>query len=292
LVKGFIIEKDFEFIGLKKILIKDREVMAVVLKNPQKFEYGLKVTNHNDKLFLKKKTANVSYPIDMKTPGAYTVRIVNFKTKNVIFKDNFIIKDKIVNNTLKDVLFSGEEKLTATLKWKKTGTYPKENEYKIKIYSSGDLNNPIIEEITTKPEYRYESEVEQKIFWSVESLSPDITNKSNLYETYLKRPAFISLPTPKIILLYNVEGRCYVYNIPASLNTVTYNVNIFSSTIKENRNWKRLFQKNSKSNSSCFKSKGDGKYYYSYSVIDKWGRTSPESELGDLYFPISPLDDF
>ena len=56
--------------------------------------------------------------------------------------------------------------------------------------------------------------------------------------------------------------------------------------------WKVLYRKTHPENIGCIGSTGEGKYFYKYRIIDKWGRQSDFSPIGEIYFPISPLDDF
>jgi len=53
-----------------------------------------------------------------------------------------------------------------------------------------------------------------------------------------------------------------------------------------------MYRKKLSTNSDCIKSKGEGKYFYKYRLIDIWGRKSKFSKMGEIFFPISPLSDF
>ncbi len=53
---------------------------------------------------------------------------------------------------------------------------------------------------------------------------------------------------------------------------------------------KRLFSKKIRSNIAYWISNRSGLYYYRYRIIDVWNRKSPFSKVGQLLFPISPLD--
>ena len=51
-----------------------------------------------------------------------------------------------------------------------------------------------------------------------------------------------------------------------------------------------IFSRTIKSNVAYWISKRSGTFYYRYKIVDIWGRTSPFSNIGNLLFPISPLD--
>jgi hypothetical protein len=71
-----------------------------------------------------------------------------------------------------------------------------------------------------------------------------------------------------------------------------YDVYIYSSRTKVKGKWKTMYHKRLKQNKDCIESKGEGKYFYKYRIEDKWNRKSKFSGMGEIYFPISPLDDF
>ena len=85
---------------------------------------------------------------------------------------------------------------------------------------------------------------------------------------------------------------CHEYELQKNKFARKYEVFIYSSRqIVKGKN-KLMYKKTLSINKDCIPSTGEGKYLYKYRIIDKWGRVSDFSPRGEIFFPISPLDDF
>ena len=286
------VNKDLNILGFEEVKSKAATTRSIMLKNPRKVKYLIKVTNHDGKTFVNKQTTVESYDIKNLKPGLYTTEIINLKTNKPYFKSEFSVTDRIQNHKTKKLIRSDKKKLETTLKWKRSGTYPKQVEYKIKIYDSKDATEPFLEKTTTKNSFTYSREKAGSFFWSIDSNAKEMLEPSDRYEIQMLRPEFGKITTPQIVLQY-LEGKdCYEFAIPSSKYASMYDVYIYSSRTKIKGRWKTMYHKRLKQNKDCIESKGEGKYFYKYRIEDKWNRKSKFSGMGEIYFPISPLDDF
>jgi hypothetical protein len=286
------VNKDLNILGFEDVKSSAETTRSIKLKNPRKVKYKIKVTNQDGKIFVNKKTTVESYDIKNLKPGLYGTEIINLKTNKPYYKSEFTVTDKIEKYKTEKLIRSDKKKLVATLKWKRSGTYPKNVEYTVKIYDSKDATEPILEETTTKNSFSYSRDKAGSFFWSVDSNAKEMLAPSDRYEIQMLRPEFGKITTPQIVLQYMEEKDCYEFSIPSSKYVSMYDVYIYSSRTKVKGKWKTMYHKRLKQNKDCIESKGEGKYFYKYRIEDKWNRKSKFSGMGEIYFPISPLDDF
>lgn len=286
------VSKDLDILGFEDVVNNLDNNRVIKLKNPRKVMYQIKVVDQNNKIFLSRKTNKEEYHLKKLRPGIYTTEILNLKTKKPYFKSEFKVMDKIKKSNTKKIVYSDKKDFSAFLKWKRTGKYPNKVKYKVKIYDSLDAKDPIFEEETSKNSFTYKRDKPGKFFWSVDSDSQELIIPSDKFPMEVQRPLFGKMSTPKIILEYLESKDCYQFTIPKSKYVKKYDVYIYSSRTKIKGKWKTMYHKRLSQNKDCIPSKGEGRYFYKYRVEDKWNRKSKFSAMGEIYFPISPLDDF
>ncbi len=224
-------------------------------------------------------------------PGLYKVEIINIKSKKPYYKDEFTVSDRITNNRTKKKFISEKNSFSINLKWKRTGNYPKKPEYTVKVFNSKQ-EDTVFSKTTNKSFVNFSLKEAGKYTWRVESNVGSSLENSEIFSFTVNRPSFGKIQTPKIILQYIDDKDCYRFKLPNAKYVSRYDVYIYSSRKKVKGKWKTMYHKRLKVNNDCIQSKGEGKYYYKYRLEDKWGRKSSFSSLGEIYFPISPLDDF
>jgi hypothetical protein len=287
-----VINKDLNILGFDDVESETATSRSIKMKNPRKVKYRIKVTNHNGKNYLNKKTNVESYTIKNLKPGLYSTEVINLKTNKPYFKSEFLVTDKIKKHKTKNEIETDKKKFQAVLKWKRSGDYPKKIEYTVNIFDSKDATTPIVKEKTSKNSYTHVMNKAGRFYWSVSSNEESLVKESDKFEMNLKRPKIGKITTPKIVLEYMEEKDCYQFEIPKSKYVSRYDVFIYSSRTKVKGNWKTMYHKRLKVNRDCIPSKGEGKYFYKYRIEDIWNRKSSFSGMGEIYFPISPLDDF
>lgn len=293
-VLSFQISKLIEVVDIKEVQVKQKVYRNLLLKNPRKMNYRIKVSDKNGKTVINKVSKVEKFLMKVEKPGAYDIKITNSKFKEPFVDTNFVIKDRITNAGRKKVFYSTSKELKANLQWKRGGNIPKDMEYVIKIFKSKDKTKPFIEKKTKKTNYVYKAKKEEKFFWKIESTIPELIDSSALFETRVARPKFPKLKSPKVLLKYNKAKKCYNFSVPKVKYVSKYDIYIFSSRSKVNQNRKAMYHRMLKTNGDCLPAKDllvfEGKYYYKYRIFDRWKRKSPYSPVGTMFFPISPLD--
>ena len=145
---------------------------------------------------------------------------------------------------------------------------------------------------TNTSNYKFEVEKPGKLFWQIETSVPDLVDLSPVYNFSLEYPKVTVSRAPKIILSYQMKRDCYSFSLPKNKFAQTYEVYIYSTRTKIKGKPKLMYHKILEKNNDCIKSKGEGKYNYKYRIKDRWGRDTSFSKMGDIFFPISPLDSF
>lgn len=104
-----------------------------------------------------------------------------------------------------------------------------------------------------------------------------------------KAPVRPILPKKLILNYVKVRGMdAYKIELPLQKNAAQYYLEVYRDPKLE----QRVYQKLQNSHEFIWRTTRSGHYYYRYQFIDKWGRKSPISLRGDLFFPISPLINF
>lgn len=280
--------------NIEKVQVGRNVYRNLIMKNPRQITYRVQVKDKEGKTLINKRGRKNQFLMRIDRPGAYDLKVLNEKDKRELVDSNFVIKDRITNVGKNKVIYSTSKELKANLKWKRGGNIPKDMEYVIKIYKSGNKKDPYIEKKTKKTNYVYKTDKEEKFFWKIESTIPELIDSSALFETKLSRPKFPKLFTPRIILKYIDSKECYFFKLPKYKYIRQYDVYIFNSRSKVNQNRKAMYHEVISKNSDCLSKKDllvfEGKYYYKYKVIDRWQRKSSHSPVGEMFFPISPLE--
>lgn len=289
---NFTVSKDLDIIGLQEVEKNGKIYKVLKLRNPRKIKYGYKLVNQDGKVFKKQRLRSEEILINAAKPGLYTVLLIDIKRKVQYYKTEFTLIDSITNNQTKEVVYSEGSKFKINLKWKRQGTHPEKPEYTLRVYEADNSTEPIIEEKLTESNYEFVSDDPGTFQWQVSSNAPEQLNSSAIYPFSISRPVIGVLGTPKIILKYMEDGDCNQFIIPKNKYSKLYDVFMYSSKRKIKGSWKQVYHKRLKTNKDCIKSKGEGKYYYKYRIEDKWNRKTQFSEMGTIFFPISPLDNF
>ena len=278
------------FVGQDDVYSNDK---AINVKNPKKVKYGIKLINSKGKVAFNKITNAETVKIPDLKPGEYKLNLTNLKNNNSFFERDFKVGDHIKVKSTKDVIVSDKKNIEANVRWTRVGGYPYDLEYKVNFYDSEDAEEPFLSETTRSRSFKYKTGQEKEVFWEITSNHPDIVKKTPRQKLQLKRPEIETLKAKKIILLYLDDKDCYQFKVPEIKYATDYEVHIYSSRIKvKGGDWKIMYRKTLPENMGCIGSTGEGKYFYKYRVIDKWKRKSKFSPMGEIYFPISPLDDF
>lgn len=293
-VLSFQISKLIEIDDIKEVQVKRRVFRNLHLRNPRKINYQILVKDKNGKTLIRRKSKSEKFLMKIDKPGPYDLKITNIATKEDLVDTNFVIKDRITDVGNKKVFYSTSKELQANLKWKRGGNIPENMDYVIKIFKEGDRKKPFLEKKTNKTNFVYKTKKEEKFFWKIESTIPELIDSSAMFETRLARPKFPKLKSPKILLKYNKAKKCYAFKVPTYKYITKYDIYIFSSRSKVNQNRKAMYHRILSTNKDCLPAKDllvfEGKYFYKYRVFDRWKRKSPYSQVGTMFFPISPLD--
>lgn len=293
-ILSFQLSKLLEIVDIKEIQVKNNVFRNLILKNPRKINYRIKVLDKEGKVLVDRKSDTETFLMKVSKPGAYDLKITQDETKINLIDTNFVIKDRITNAGKNKIFYSTGKNLEAKLQWKRGGNVPKDMEYVIKIFKSNNKKEPFIEKKTLKTNYVYETKKEEKFFWKIESTIPELIDSSALFETEVARPKFPKLESPKVLFKYDKNKKCYLFSVPKVKYVNSYDIYIFSSRSKVDQNRKAMYHRLLNTNTDCLPAKDllvfEGKYYYKYRIIDRWKRTSPYSQIGLMFFPISPLD--
>lgn len=270
----------------------ENNVQKITFKNPRNKTFRLKVMNQDGKLAVNKLTKGKGLSFKRLRPGIYDLKITSPDETKKLFEKQFKILDKVKNNRTRKVVVTEEDEAEIRLKWTRRGTYPDDLDYKVRIFKDGPKKELVKETTTDDLSYEFETEDFGKYIWEIVPEENEIVQKSEQFNFELKRPSINNLTVPKIILKYIEDKDCYQFTLPKNKYAKTYDTHIYSSRVKRNGFWRLMYRKKLEINKDCIKSKGEGKYYYKFRILDKWGRVSDFSKLGEIYFPISPLDDF
>ena len=132
------------------------------MKNPRQITYRVQVKDKEGKTLINKRGRKNQFLMRIDRPGAYDLKVLNEKDKRELVDSNFVIKDRITNVGKNKVIYSTSKELKANLKWKRGGNIPKDMEYVIKIYKSGNKKDPFIEKKTKKTNYVYKTKKEER----------------------------------------------------------------------------------------------------------------------------------
>ncbi|MBT4790891.1 MAG: hypothetical protein HON90_04920, partial [Halobacteriovoraceae bacterium] len=286
------ISKDLDIIGVQELDGAGVGIHQLQLKNPRKVSFRVQVRNNLNKLIINKVTTKELIDLKIGKPGLYSVKLLNIKTKNEYYSTELTVNDKLINNGTPKQFISVGKDFPVLLKWNTAGSYASSTLFKVKIFNINELDEPIFETETSSNQLKYTFKNETEFKWSVEAVAVESIKASVIHSSKATRPEIPTVKATKIILSYVEDKDCYLYNIPAYKHTQKYDVFVYSSRTKVKGSWKIMYRKKLSTNSDCIKSKGEGKYFYKYRLIDIWGRKSKFSKMGEIFFPISPLSDF
>ena len=290
--RGISLNKSIEDISIIKDPRSKGHNYIVKLKNARKVKYNIRITGTNDEKLLNRLSTREAYKLKLKKPGDYSVSLIDPITKATYFNGTIIIKGQIRNNRTPKRVVKLESDFSTKLRWKRSGKTKEEPTYHLRVFKLNSNNEEVYSLKTKEMEATFEAPRLGKYYWTVEADMPDYIEKSNTYLLNMTRPNVFADSNQKIILKYVMDKGCYQFKIKENQYAELYDVYIYSSKRKVKNKWKVLYHKKLATNSDCMFTRGEGKYYYNYRIKDKWNRLSNFSELGTIFFPISPLDDF
>ncbi len=280
----------FNIMGLKEASSLTDRNRVFELKNPNRLSYNIELLNENGQKIIQEKSKKEAFQFKNLTPQKYTLNLYSADKKEKLYTQDFLIQGEILNRGTSKKVYSAAKKLSTEIKWLSTRKIDKQK-YTLKLFEKGKTD-PFFEKQLNENRYFYATSTEKEIEWQVVPESSELVAASKKYSLSLKRPRFKEVVAPKIILKYLEESNCHQFTIPKFRYGKFYDVYIYSSRTKVNGKWKLMYRKRLNQNKDCIDSKGEGKYFYRYRVENIWGKTSKFSPVGEIYFPISPLDEF
>ncbi len=265
---------------------------SISLKNPRNKKFGFILKDENERKVLKKTYSRelINLPKSLK-PGKYELFIVNLANGKPYYRENFEVGDKVILNKTRKVISSERKNFSLKLSWKRGGDYPKGLDYTLSVFKD-DNPTPIVTKKLEGNSYLFKTSSVGSYTWQVQSGNERLVKSSQIESFKFVRPSVGKLQAPKIILKFLDSKDCHEYELQKNKFARKYEVFIYSSRqIVKGKN-KLMYKKTLSINKDCIPSTGEGKYLYKYRIIDKWGRVSDFSPRGEIFFPISPLDDF
>lgn len=264
----------------------------IELKNPRNITYRFKILNDQDRVVRNLKSKKEVLPITKIKPGLYKVKLESLDGTREYYTQEFTVKDTLISRMKNTKIVSPREKVTVPLTWGRAGNFPLKPEYIVKVFDKKDAEGPIFETRTKRNTVNFITDKIGQYYWTIDSSEKDYINPSKLNSFAVGRPNIQKLKTPKIILRFQEDEKCYQYTLPKVKYANKYEIMIFSKKRKVKGKPKLMYKKVLRSNIGCIASKGEGGFFYRYRVEDRWKRVTDYGPMGTLFFPISPLDDF
>lgn len=167
----------------------------------------------------------------------------------------------------------------------------------IEVFHADDLSKPIVSQHIALDAKITELKFDHgagRYLWKIKPLS----NEGFLIETPIHQlnildrppaPLRPSLPDKLILNYQNISGiDSYRIEIPKQKNAKSYYLEVYrDSELKQ-----LVYKQQQAEPLFIWRTTRSGHYYYRFLYTDQWDRKSPFTIRGDLYFPISPFEDF